>query len=119
MESNLIDILKYSFVHTFICIVLYETNVIFEYFKYSSVLCKIFKINDYIKYKELTKSEDLYIQYISNLYNNFFIKLISCPLCLGFWVNLIISYIINDLSLFFALYCLSVMLYGVYKLIWK
>ena len=119
MESNLIDIFKYSFVHTFICIILYETNVIFEYFKYSKPLSKIFKINDYIKYKELTNTQDLYIQYISSLYSNFFIKLVTCPLCLGFWVNLVVSFIINDLSSFFALYCLSVILYGAYKLIWK
>lgn len=119
MENNLIDIFKYSFVHTFLCIVLYETNVIFEYFKYSKLLSKIFKLNDYIKYKELTNSGDLYFQYLGMIYNNFFIKLVTCPLCLGFWVNLIISYVIGDLTSFFALYCLSVMFYGVYKLIWK
>lgn len=119
MENNLIDIFKYSFIHTFLCIVLYETNVIFEYFKYSKFLSKIFKINDYIKYKELTNADDLYIQYLAVIYNNFFIKLITCPLCLGFWVNLIISYAIGDLTSFFTLYYLSVMFYGAYKLIWK
>lgn len=119
MENNLIDIFKYSFVHTFLCIVLYETNVIFEYFKYSKLLSKVFKLNDYIKYKELTNSGHLYFQYLGMIYNNFFIKLVTCPLCLGFWVNLTISYTISSLTSFFALYCLSVMFYGVYKLIWK
>ena len=57
----------------------------------------------------------LYIAYIGSVYNNFFIKLISCPLCLGFWVNILISIYVNKLYLFFGIYYLSVIMYSIFK----
>jgi len=116
MESNFfIDLIKYSFIYSFICIIFYDTNVIVEYFKHIRYLNKLFKINDYLKYKEMVDDGQLYIAYIGSVYNNFFIKLISCPLCLGFWVNILISIYVNKLYLFFGIYYLSVIMYSIFK----
>lgn len=118
MENNLIDLLKFCFVHVFICIILFDTNAIYEYIKYVSPLRKLFKINDYIEYNKLTETSDLYINYIASTYSNFFIKLITCPLCLGFWINLVISLVFFNILDFFVLYCLSVMIYSLFKVLY-
>ena len=63
----------------------------------------------------MTGEHQLYISYISSIYHKFLIKLVSCPLCLGFWVNICIALYLNDLFAFFGLYCSSVMIYGIFK----
>jgi hypothetical protein len=119
MVNDFIEILRYSSVNVFICIVLFHTNVIYEYFKYSKFISKILRITDYIQYQELTGDKDiLYISYLATIYNNFFIKLITCPLCLGFWINLILSIISGDIFNIFIYYVTSVTIYSLFKLIY-
>jgi hypothetical protein len=115
MVNDFFTLIKYSFIHAFICIILFDTDVIVEYCKNIPILNKLLKINDYLKYKEMTGENQLYISYISSIYHKFLIKLISCPLCLGFWVNICIALYLNDLFAFFGLYCSSVMIYGIFK----
>jgi len=120
MVNEFIEILRYSSVTVFIYIILFHTNVIYEYFKYSKLLSKLFKITDYIQYQELTGDKDiLYISYLATIYNNFFIKLITCPLCLGFWINLILSIISGNIFNIFIYYVTSVIIYATYKKLWN
>lgn len=118
MVNDFFTLIKYSFVHAFICIILYNTNAIVEYGKNIPLLNKFLKINDYLNYKKITGEDQLYISYISSVYSSFFIKLISCPLCLGFWINISIALYLNDIFCFFGLYCLSVIIYSIFKILY-
>jgi hypothetical protein len=113
---NIEYILYTTFFSTFTYIILYNTNAIAEYFKYIPFIRNFLKIKDYFDYLELTKDTNvLYINYISMFYNNFFIKLLTCPLCFGFWINLSIGLYYNNITNLFITYVLSVIAYGIFK----
>lgn len=117
MVSNLFDLIKYSSIYTLFCIIFFNTNVLYEYLRYFKFLNLIFKFDDYEKYKNIKKDDVLYIEYIGSFYNNFFVRMITCPLCIGFWFNLILGFIIKDLYIIFALYVISIIMYGLFNLI--
>jgi len=77
---------------------LFETDFIIQYFK-------LFKITEYIPYYNEYNNiilNDGYIHYFSYLHNrsdNFFIKLITCPICIGFWIAILVS--ISSFGLFY------------------
>jgi hypothetical protein len=116
MENDLLPTIYSSFFSTFVFIVLYNTNVIVEYFKYLPFVRQKLKIKDFLEYQNLTGDTTLlYIQYLASTYNNFFIKLISCPLCLGFWINLVSSLYLSNPEGVFISYTISVILYTIFK----
>lgn len=116
MENDFLSIIYSSFFSTFIYIILYNTNVIVEYCKYLPFFKQKLKIKDYLDYQNLTGDTTLlYIQYLASTYNNFFIKLISCPLCFGFWVNLASSLYLYNIQGIFISYTISVILYTIFK----
>jgi hypothetical protein len=116
MENDLLPIIYSSFFSTFVFIVLYNTNVIVEYFKYIPFFRQKLKIKDFLEYQNLTGDTTLlYVQYLASTYNNFFIKLISCPLCFGFWINLVSSLYFSNLQGVFISYTISVILYTIFK----
>jgi len=96
------DILTSSFLLAFILIIWFKTEAIVEY---SSIFCpKLFKTNEY---KEWRKSnvEDDYIGFLlANYYSNFFIRLISCPFCLGAWLSVFFSLFSSNLLFFAPIY---------------
>ena len=56
--------------------------------------CKLFHLDIISKYKgyELKKSNDVtldYIQYIRQYHDCFFVRLITCPICLATWLGII------------------------------
>lgn len=72
-----------------ILLIWFRTDAWLEY-------CKIFKMNfisfykDYdIKYKEDVSLR--YLHYLRMYHNCFFIRLITCPICLAVWIGLFIS----------------------------
>lgn len=100
---------------TFI-LILYKTNVIYEYLKY----LKLNIIKDYEKFL-MTNEYVNFIEYLS-FKNLFIFKLLSCPLCLNFWLSLINSIILNNIQYIGIIYIISLCilftmsyLYGKFK----
>jgi len=106
-----------------ICMVqyyIYSTNVVWEYL---TLLSKILKFNYTKKYfqgillLEASKNSPNYIAYINSIYNNFFTRLISCPICSGFWLSLLSSIVLGNVLLFAPIAYLSLCLYFLIKIL--
>lgn len=106
-----------------ICMVqyyVYSTNVVWEYL---TPLSKILNFKWTKKWfqgillLEAAKNENNYIMYINSIYNNFFTRLISCPICTGFWMSLLSSVIIGNILLFAPIAYLSLSLYFLIKIL--
>ena len=90
-------------------LIMFKTEAWVEYCK----LLKLDFISKYINY-EFKKTNDVsleYIQYIRQYHDCFFVRLITCPICLSIWLSIILSiitwslpfiliYIIGSLLLF-------------------
>lgn len=99
---------------------IYSTNVVWEYM---TLLSKILNFNCTKKYfqgillLEASKNSPNYIMHISTIYNNFFTRLISCPICTGFWLSLLSSIILGNILLFAPIAYLSLCLYFLIKIL--
>ena len=86
----LYELLFYVFLTTVILLVWFRSNAFVEYLEF---LCldAAFGVR---KYKESSSKVTYHMRYTDFLlleYNSFFIRLITCPLCLSVWVSVIIS----------------------------
>lgn len=94
----------------------FDTNVFHEYFHRILFLRKLFKFDEYDKNKEYY-GHCSYQDFLPIQYNNFFVKLISCPYCLGFWTSLASTYFLTEMKIFPMTYFGSVIGYfSVHKL---
>lgn len=59
-----------------------------------------FKIDEYEEAQKSRASLD-YLGYLTEKYNTFFIRLISCPLCLSIWVSILVTFLVTDSLLLF------------------
>ena len=110
-----INVILYSFLISTLLLIWFQTNVIFEYFRFLPFLKKICD-----KYK---KSLDAgvgtsFINFISLNYNSFFIRLITCPYCITFWLCLPVCYIFSW-KYFGLTYILSMLYFRIVVLISK
>tara|TARA_Y100001938_G_C7884688_1_gene326768 strand:- start:171 stop:521 length:351 start_codon:yes stop_codon:yes gene_type:complete len=72
---------------------------------------KFFKVTEYEKQQEKTPTLD-YLSYLLENKNSFFIRLITCPLCLGFWLSAVACvWIAKDAMLIPICYVLSLIVY--------
>jgi hypothetical protein len=99
----------------FILFLWFETDGFIEYLKLFR-LNKIFKIDDFLEYKEEKNPRINYHSYIRQKHNNFFTKLITCIPCFNFWIVLLITFIFNSICFYPIVYVLS---YSLYKLLKK
>jgi len=100
----------------FLLTIWYRTEAFKEYLELFR-LTRFFKVKEYIEYKKNISNID-YTEFLISKYNNFFTRLISCPFCLNFWINLILCSITNiiyfpityilSLIIYFTLYKISV-----------
>lgn len=93
---NLCIIIFISISISMILYYIYETDFIWEYLnKLASILN--YKFFNQIFYGLLllkaypTSNESNYLQFINKTYNTFTTRLISCPICFGFWLCVIFS----------------------------
>lgn len=84
------------FLQSLILLIWFKTEAFIEYFKY--IPYDIFKIKAYFA----AKNNDITLEYHNYLlynHNNFFTRLITCPICLNVWLSilncLLFSCIIN------------------------
>ena len=114
----LLDIFLFSSLISTALIVWFNTEAFEEYARMLGA-DKFFKVRMYEN--KLKKNPTLnYHDYLNLYHNSFFVRLITCPYCLGFWLSIITASV--TLGLLFAgiYYIVSLLLYGcVVKLITK
>jgi hypothetical protein len=98
----------------FILFIWFNTDAFIQYGKLLK-LDKLTKIDLWESYR-LTNPKITYLEYISIKHRGFFTKLITCRVCLNFWITLIICLLFDSLIELPVIYMLS---YITHKLIEK
>ena len=80
----------------FILFIWFETDGFIQYSKLFR-LGKLFKINEFLEYKEDKNPKMNYLSYIRQKHNNFFTKLITCVPCYNFWIVLLVVILFNSI----------------------
>jgi hypothetical protein len=112
---NTISSIFWSF---FVLIIWFKTTAFIEYAKLFNFK-KMFKIDEYEKYKERMPNID-YTDFLVLKYPNFITKLIQCPFCINFWICLLLVIIYRNLILFPIIYSGGIILYFLFEVyIWK
>ena len=102
-----------SFV-TFLLIVWFKTDAFVQY-------CQLFGLKflllGYEENNNLTFPQYLYTKRLitPNKYLQFYFKLISCPICLGFWISLVFGALFCSLLAVPAVYISSLFLYLIFS----
>ncbi len=78
------------FLFVFVLIIWFNTEAFVEYCHVLKL--KWFKVQDYLNAKE-SDFTLTYHSYLLQKHNSFFIRLITCPFCLNFWLILIGKFI--------------------------
>lgn len=102
----MIEAILASFFLAFVLLVWFQTNAFAEYFSFLPI------IKEYKKAQNAGVANS-FINFIYINYNSFFVRLITCPYCLNFWLVSASLYFIN--WKFFGLTYILSMLY--YKII--
>lgn len=100
------------FLQALILLIWFNTEAFETYFKY--IPFDIFKLKSYYK----AKSKDITLDYIHYLiYNHscFFVKLITCPICLNVWLSILSCLIFANIIYVPTVCLLSLALYLVIK----
>ena len=101
-----------SFVATLL-IIWFETDAAYEYIR----LFRLNKIFGLEKYENSYNAGIKLPDYLPIHRNNFITRLLSCPICLCIWINIIILFFFWQLLLFFFCVILSlVIFFGLLKL---
>ena len=98
----------------FILFIWFETDGFIQYSKLFR-LGKLFKINEFLEYKEDKNPKMNYLSYIRQKHNNFFTKLITCVPCYNFWIVLLVVILFNSIYLYPLIYLTSCSLYKILK----
>ena len=98
----------------FILFIWFETDGFIQYSKLFR-LGKLFKINEFLEYKEDKNPKMNYLSYIRQKHNNFFTKLITCVPCYNFWIVLLVVILFNSIYLYPLFYLTSYSLYKILK----
>lgn len=101
-----------SFFNTLFLIVWFETNAFIEYFKNFPLIKKVIE-----NYNNMLKSGigNSFISFLALNYNCFFVRLITCPYCLNFWLSLATSFFVGY-EFFAFIYVTSMIYYYLVKL---
>ena len=111
------DLILYSFLATMVLIIWFETDAFVEYLAALVGGERFFKLNDYKEMKQRTGVS--YPDFLAVKYDNFFINLITCPICIGIWLNIFLSLAHKSLLYFVVgAYC-SIALYFIFKILMK
>ena len=113
----MIDII-FTFYNVFWLFIWFNTEAFIEYFKYIPKIRNLLKIKEFKDY-QFKNGNLTYPVYLQVYYNNFFTRLISCPYCLLFWVNLTTIMILDNKYFFFVNYVISIVIYYILLLIIK
>jgi hypothetical protein len=104
------DAFLISFLNTLILLVWFQTNAFAEYFKNFFIIKKIIRSYNSSLKADLKTS---FVNFLSLNYDCFFVRLITCPFCLNFWISILTSFFVG--YEFFPLIYVSSMIY--YKVV--
>ena len=82
------------FFQSLFLIIWFETDAFVEYCRIIKPLCKWFKIKEFDEAYN-NDFELTYHLFLRKTYNNFFVRLITCPICVSIWLSIVLS--INDI----------------------
>lgn len=100
----------FTFYNVFWLFIWFNTEAFIEYGKYMPKIKDLLRIEEFKNYQ--FKGGILnYPTYLQVNYNNFFTRLISCPYCLLFWINLTTFLMLNNKYFFFVNYIISTVIY--------
>ena len=102
-----LDYINHCFFIAFVLIVWLKTEAFVEYARVFG-LSKLLEVD---KFDDRTMYELTYPAFLLVNHNNFLTSLISCPICLGLWLNIFVCLFFKDFSFFFVKVILSVLLY--------
>ena len=75
-------------------------------------LFQVHKWSNLFYYRDYKSSDQVdFIQYITWYHNNFFTRLLLCPICLSFWLSLFLSIIFDKAFHCLVISFLSILLY--------
>lgn len=125
------DYLYIAFLISILLFLWNHTNFFVEYCELLG-LDYLFKIGDYINYNENGEESGLgfgsssseptsigYLEYLLLKHDCFFVRLITCPICLAVWLNIFSFFIHESLQIFSINLWLSMFLYFIMKLVMK
>lgn len=98
-----------------ILVIWFNTDAIIEYGSLNRFLKNILKIDQYQTAKKLDCTIE-YHQFLLMNYNNFFMRLITCPICFTLWLS-IFSFLVGFIYLFEIpmIFIISLILYYLIK----
>ena len=107
-----VDALLISLAITFILIAWFETNVVVEYARVFGA-----SLEGYKKSEEMGLS---FVDWLSIKYDNFLVRLITCPICLATWLSMAGAYFFcKNVHCFFIMFYMSLMAYFLFKIAMK
>jgi len=107
-----IDALLISLAITFILIIWFETNAVVEYARVFGA-----SLEGYKKSEEMGLS---LVDWLSIKYDNFLVRLITCPICLATWLSIAAAYLFcENVHCFFMMFYVSLMAYFLFKIVMK
>jgi hypothetical protein len=81
-----LELIKRALFCSGVCFVMYNTEALVYYAQLLG-LKRFFKIEEYFCHKILSNNKKLnYFDFILQKKSNFFLALLACPYCFGFWV---------------------------------
>lgn len=111
-----LDIILASSLAAFSLFIWFKTNVVYEY-------ARLFKLNNikiFKEYEEFIKITYLDFAEFLGMKSNFICKLVSCPLCLNFWLNILLLFIFKfEWQYIGLLYIISIIEYMIVNIIKK
>ena len=112
------EALVYPFSVAIVLFYTYETDFFVQYVKLFG-LKKAFRVGEYEKHLESLGSGESYWEWLVFEKQTFLRKLLSCPFCSGFWLNVATYYMYENIGLFIVNIWLSLFLYLTLKLLMK
>lgn len=116
-NNDVMEGVIFSFFNATFLFFLYETEAFVEYAKLLK-LRKLFEIDKYEKYLDLVGGGS-YWEYLTYEKPSFLRKLISCPLCFSFWLNLGAVWYHGSLFIFIINLWATLFLYLVLRVLLK
>lgn len=100
-----------SYSPALILIIWFRTDAFLEY-------CRLFKLNFISNYKDYDEKRHndvslTYHSYLRQYHNTFFIRLITCPICINFWIAALISPLLSNIMLFPVIFINSLILFTI------
>lgn len=100
-----------------ILVVLYLTDAVPTYLKWGLKGYKALLIDEY--FQNINIPCENYLEYLNFKYDSFWLKLASCPFCLGFWLSLLASLFSVSLDCMPCIYIMALILFFLIRFLAK